>query len=219
MNFTVGSGYYASGRELPGFPAVWESRLSGCGAKSIVVVGVGGSKNPYSPLVQYVSLSGNLGYIGDIIGGLKPHSFCGWSAGMMALALIAYNNETDFIYVEQDCLVFGDWVNELYASLGGNLGVVFGSNQLMECAQSLFLVRHSFIPTFVSDYIGQGPERSESNIPENKFSRLEKLKPESWGRFQFGYDRLRPFNPSDMAFYIQQVSNEDMVILKDSGLI
>lgn len=212
MKYTIGSGYYDSHRELPGFPSVWLSCLSKANPKpsSVIVLGVGGANNPYGDRVQFVSLDGNLGYIGSLLSGLKQNSFCGWSAGMLALAMIAYNNETDFIYVEQDCLVFGDWVNALYDALGSKLGVVFGSNNLMECAQSLFLVRHSFIPQFVADYICQGPERCESNIPEAKFARLERLKPSDWGRFAFGYDRTRPFNKNDSAFYIQQVTQDDI---------
>lgn len=212
MKYTIGSGYYDSHRELPGFPSVWLSCLSKANPKpsSVIVLGVGGAKNPYGDRVQFVSLDGNLGYIGSLLSGEKPYSFCGWSAGMLALAMIAYNNETDFVYVEQDCLVFGDWVNALYDALGGSLGIVFGSNNLMECAQSLFLVRHSFIPKFVSDYIRQGAERDDKNIPETKFAKLEKMKPESWGRFKFGYDRLRPFNASDKAFYIQQVTQDEL---------
>ena len=216
MKYTIGSGYYDSHRELPGFPDVWLRCLSKANPKpsSVIVLGVGGPKNPYGDRVQFVSLDGNLGYIGSLLSGEKPHSFCGWSAGMLALAMIAYNNETDFIYVEQDCLVFGDWVNALYDALGGSLGIVFGSNNLMECAQSLFLVRHSFIPQFVVDYISQGPERENCNIPETKFARLEKLKQESWGRFKFGYDRYRPFNPNDPTFYIQQLTKDDMRLVE-----
>lgn len=218
MNYTIGTGYFNSGRPLtsghpdpiPNFHNIWARQIAKAtpAPKSIVAIGVGGCMPPYKRPIQSITLPGNLGYIGDIISGAKSHFMCGWSGAAAALAMIAYCNETDFIYVEQDCLCFGPWVEQLYAEIGSRQ-VLFGSVSTQAAAQSLFLVRHAYIPEFICDLIGTGPVGLH-NVTEVQFAKAEESKPDKWGRFSFGYDRDRPFNPRDPVFYIQQVCQEDL---------
>ena len=83
----------------------------------------------------------------------------GWSASVLALAMVAYNDEADFLYTEADCLAFGPWVAQMYTDLGDG-DIVFGgpmkSEPWMPRAQSLFLVRHKAIPLFVAKYLTMG---------------------------------------------------------------
>jgi hypothetical protein len=161
-------------------------------------------------------LKGNLGHIGDLLEGRKPHKFCGWSMGVMTLALLAYQNETDFIYKEQDCLAFGPWVERLYSECGDKK-VCFGKNGLMTCAQSLFLVKHDFIPEFVRSYLGTGPDAA--TMPETKFSNMAKVNQPNWTQFGFGVDRDRPIPWDDEVFYAQHLTRNELGELSKRGLI
>jgi hypothetical protein len=158
----------------------------------------------------------------DLVEGRKPHKFNGWMGAVLALALIAYNDESDFIYIEQDCLCFGPWVNKIYEELGDH-GVAFGRKHQtapwMPCSQSLFIVRHSYIPEFVRLILSTDAQNKEGELGEHKFERMAQEHPNEWKMFSFGYDRERPFNMEDAVFYIQHVTPEELDKLKEKGLV
>lgn len=162
-------------------------------------------------------MKGDIGHAYDLICGRKPYAWCGWSVSIMSLAMIAYFNETDFIWKEQDCLAFGDWTKQIYDEVGDK-DVMFGSWR-PGAANSLFWVRHSFIPEFVRLYLGTGDERLDCNLGEKKFERLEAEHPSRFGRYTFGYDRDRPFCMKQPVFYAQKFSPQELVDLRAAGLI
>lgn len=187
----------------------------------ICVVGQGGCRFPESG-VESVTVSGDLGNHNDLIKGIKNNEFNGWSGAVLALAMLAYNNESDLIFQEQDCLAFGNYVDEMYRQIGSR-GMIFGRRHRGEpnqaCSQSLFLIRHFYLRTFVTKYFGSHPQTSNAHTGEPKFEWLRRTDSDMVGRFRFGYDRERPFNIKDRVFYAQQTSEEDLRVLKESGLI
>ena len=222
INYTVGTGFFESPHPLspenpppiPGFAEIWMRQIAKADPqpKEIVAIGVGGCAPPYRHPIQSITLGGNLGYIGG-----TRHHLGGWSAGAIALSMVAYNNGTDFIYVEQDCLCFGDWVRTLYRD-SELLQVAFGRSIRMAAAQALFLVKHDYIPQFVCDYLTL-PRDSLEFVPESKFAKLAATKPDKWGRFSFGYDRDRPFDVSQKAFYLQHLTMQELDEVRGAGLI
>lgn len=216
--FLIGTGYYSKHPNSPKeekFRRLWYINTTKNTGGRVVRLAVGNSH----PRLAYntVALSGNLGHINDlVVTKEKAHAYCGWSASMLALALIAYCDESDFIYKEQDCLAFGPWVAKMYEELGGG-NVIFGSCEIQPAAQSLFLVKHAYIPEFVRLYLSEGPDNDEENLPEHKFATLALA--HDWKRFSFGYDRDRPFNVADPVFYVQQVTPAELVILEEAGLL
>jgi len=169
-----------------------------------------------------ILLGGNCGHVGDLLSGGKPHALCGWSSAVLALAMIAYCDESDFLYKEQDCLAFGPWIDQMYKDLG-NKGMVFGRKMVgppyMECSQSLFLIRHRFIPEFVRRYIELGPDGDPNNLPETKFAKMEAANPQHYARLSFGYDRERPINFDDKVWFAQKFTAQEIQELKKRGLI
>lgn len=153
----------------------------------------------------------NLGHIGDYIHGHRQGKWCGWTAGVIFGMMHAYLHSVDFIYKEQDCLWFGEGiVDQLYRDLGDK-NIVFGSCQLMGPAQSLFLVRRNAIPDIIADL---ARDDDKDVLPEYKFARLP-----NHARLSFGYDRDRPFNTKDKNWYIQQVTKEELDLLRREGLV
>lgn len=215
--FLLGSGYYVKEptEQTAEWREIWQRNTNRVLPPKTVRITVGGTV----PVAWHnnVYLRGNLGHINDlVVEKTKPHAFCGWSGAMLALAMIAYCDESDFIYKEQDCLAFGPWVEKMYEELGdGN--VIFGSCEIQPAAQSLFLVKHAYIPEFVRLYLSEGPDNNEENLPEHKFAKLALV--HGWKRFSFGYDRDRPFNVKDPVFYVQQVTPEELTVLEAAGLL
>lgn len=172
---------------------------------------------------SFITLSGNPGHVGDLLSGAKPHDFCGWSSAILALAMIAYCDESDLAYVEQDALVFGPWLERMYADMGDG-DMVFGAKMTkppyMACSQSLFLIRHRFIPEFVQRYIAMGKDGDPANLPETKFARLEEqLGSERIKRLSFGVDRERPIPFDDEVFFAQKWTQEEIDEAKRRGLL
>jgi len=216
--YTIGTGFVSGKDEGFSFQIWMANSLKFSKPEKVIVLAVGGRPNfnilGDDPMIAWVE--GNLGHIGDLLDKRKPHKFCGWSMGMMTLALLAYQNETDFIYKEQDCLAFGPWVERLYAECGDKK-VCFGKNGLMTCAQSLFLVKHDFIPEFVRSYLGTGPDAA--TMPETKFSNMAKVNQPNWTQFGFGVDRDRPIPWDDEVWYAQHFTQKELAELTRRNLI
>lgn len=223
MRYLIGSGYhhhYHAGTDY--FYPLWAENTSRANPERTIVLSSGGSARPYSPMYfphpTWIECTGDLGHVHDLIYGRKHFSWCSWSISIVTLALIAYFDECDFIFKEQDCLAFGPWVEQIYAESGPNQ-VMFGSARCMPAVQSLFLVKHAFIPEFVRLYLGTGDERSADNIGEHKFARLQRENPRTFGRYSFGYDRDRPFNVKDHVWYAQKFTPAELNLVADAGLI
>lgn len=229
MSYLLGSGMYKD----PEFHGLWRSnniRYAVPEPSRTVVVCVAGQDLPYvNANTSEVCLAGNLGHVGDLLSGIKPYSYCGWSMGVLSLALLAYQDESDLIYKESDCLAFGPWVKQLYADMGDGdmaFGAKMESEPFMECAQSLFIVRHGFIPKFVEFYLSLGDERSkdendhEDNLPERKFVKIEEaFGTEKIRRLSFGVDRERPLPYDDAVWYAQRFSAEELDELRNKGML
>lgn len=167
---------------------------------------------------QWINMAGDLGHTHDLNEHRKPYHWCGWSMAFCTLAMLAYFNESDFFFVEQDVLAFGPWVDRMYAEIG-NKGMIFGSARVMPAVQSLVLCKHDFIPTFVRLFLGTGSEQLKENEGELKFARLANAHPDKFGRYSFGFDRDRPINMDDEVFYAQHWTGDELRQLRDKGLI
>ena len=142
---------------------------------------------------------------------------------MLAGAMLAYTDESDFIYVEEDCLAFGPWVDRLYEDMGEAVmafGLKHQSPPWMPCSQSLFIVRHSFIPTFVSTYLRMGRDGDVRTLGEQKFVIMEQqYGPTLIRRMSFGVDRERPIPWGAEVFYFQQPTKAELEEAATLGLI
>ena len=58
-------------------------------------------------LVEFVSLNQNFGHAINCEG-----KYCGWTRSILNGAFYSYINDCDFVYVEQDCLLFGEGIIE-----------------------------------------------------------------------------------------------------------
>lgn len=218
-NYTIGSGFHCRpGQTFDKFyPTWWDNTQKYANPKKVVILASGGNAPQKMP-GSWIKLTGDLGHVHDLNNHRKPYHWCGWSMAFITTALIAYANETDFIWKEQDVLAFGPWVERMYAEIG-DAGMIFGKARVMPAVQSLVLCKHWFIPEFVRVFLGSGSEQDKQNEGEQKFARLEKQHPKWFARYSFGYDRDRPFNMKDSVFYLQHVSAKETKMLVDAGLL
>lgn len=231
--FLIGAGYYEFSHSARWFSTLWYKNVSRLKAERIVVMAIGGAvppftyshRHPLDPPLTLIDLNNNLGHIHDILGKSatpKPYEFCGWSASVMALAMIAYNDCSDFVYHEADCLSFGPVIERMYEECGDH-GMIFGrkmqSAPWMPCAQSLFLIKHFWIPDFVRFYLNCGSDRDVNMLPEHKFMELMKMFPLLVKQFSFGYDRERPVQFTDRVWYGQKFTKQELLALRHRGFI
>jgi hypothetical protein len=168
--------------------------------------------------IQVIYLTGDLGHVHQLIGKKNPpkdSQMSSWEAAVLTLAMIAFTNECDLIFLEQDCLAFGPWIDQLYSELGDKQ-MLFGRSRCMPCAQSLFIVRHKFLLTFVEEYIQAG---LNLKMGEEKFMSLMRNRPGQIGQFSFPFDRDRPLNFDLPVFYGQKYSPHELNELKRRKLI
>jgi hypothetical protein len=161
----------------------------------------------------------NLGHVGDSLRpGVGP--LLGWSMSWIQSALVAYSEKCDFIYKEQDCFAFGDWLPIVRQSTG----MTTGKHNSMSCEQSVFFIARDFILPFIREYIQLGLGFSDvAMVPEEKFSRIMA----SWRSYTGYHDlpggRNRPLpdvsSPGWPPFYAQQLNLEEILKLKAANLL
>ena len=158
MNYLIGSGYFNN--HCAAIPAqemavAWLACIrkhANPPPRRIVVVTAGGHA-PEIEGADVIKCSGNIGNLSHKVAGQKNHAFAGWMPPVMITTMIAYNEELDYVFQEQDCLAFGPYVERMYADMGdGQMAIGRPLAQMGQPAtQSLFVVRHAYIWQFVRD--------------------------------------------------------------------
>lgn len=218
MNFIIGSGYHRKSDWNERFAWTWYNAIRRYAPfpKRIVIISTGHNFPVVASEIDVIR-GVNLGHVGDE--GYN-NALRGWSASVMALSLIAYNCQSDLIYLEEDCLAIGKWVEQAYMDMA-EADMVFGYRHIKEpyqvCSQSLFIIKHRFLLEFVRRYLALVPDLNL--LPENKFALLESGDPKRFARLSFGVDRERPIPYDSPVWYSQQNTEEEINEMKARGLI
>ena len=169
--------------------------------------------------IHVIEIDNNLGHIGDHLGKFRPH-LLGWSMSWIIPATIAYSEQRDFMYVEQDCLVFGEWEKAILdeAEAKGRMAM-FGKGvaSIAPCEQSLFWIHRDFITEFIYRYLSF-PDGDGKMLPEAKFARMADAD-KRISTFELGVGRDRPLPYNASAWYAQHLTEEEMAELKERKLI
>lgn len=236
MKYLIGTGFYGGPAELE-FAKMWMGAINkhcNPAPERIVVVGNGNAspggteilRETYGAfergLVDVIYLQGNCGHCGDLLSGRKKNEFCGWTASVMATAMLAYSNECDFVYIEQDTMAFGPWIEQCYSEMGDR-ELAFGKRMLtaphMSCANAIMLVKHRFIPTFVSRHLSYGSDGVIGNLTEDKTVHIERDFPDKCCRFSMGVDRERPIHFDAKVWYAQKFTPMEIEEIKRRNLV
>jgi hypothetical protein len=201
MKYAIGTGYTGS-EELF---RLWLNNTNDAHPSHIFVCAAGDYPCPKGDIVY--TEGPNWGHVFDM---QHDGRFGGWSMGFMHGMMQAYARGCDYIYKEEDCFAFGDWVKNIYAV---NKNMVFGEyDHPLKVEQSLVLVKWDFIPDFLSAFLGIR-ESDKIIWPEKKFSMMLEKFPDEIGFIPFGYGRNRPIDFSQKTWYAQKLSAFEMKII------
>src|SRR6185503_6613722 len=89
----------------------------------------------------------NAGYCGWPVGKCAG-PLLGWSLSWILPALVAYAEGADYVYKEQDCLCFGDWL-----PLVKRGRMAFGRCSVMEVEGCLMWIEHGYILKAIADFM------------------------------------------------------------------
>jgi len=166
--------------------------------------------------VQWIELDHNYGHAMDIRKGKIKSKYCGFTRSVFLGATYALACDADyFIYVEQDCAVYGESLVETLLApmtepillgqptingVGLNGGIAASMYQ-----QSLIVVRKDGLERFIAS-IYKGDETDGELSPEVKFAR--DLKP--FGLLPIPFGRSRPLDLSLPCFYAQHLTDAEL---------
>lgn len=205
MPLIVGTGYWKADQKCEDFfTNHWlPNTLKYPNLEKIIVINSASPPIESPDIVEWLNLTKN-----PIHGTKLKESvqFAGWSLGFIHSALYAYSCHCDYIYKEQDCLAFGNWVERMYKCCEGKQ-MVTGElwshpkrDYVIEL--SLMLIKYEFIMPFLTQLFAV-PGTGDKVRPEKKFLTVRDNNPDLIGTIDFGYGGNRPFKYDD-CFYIQK---------------
>jgi hypothetical protein len=97
----------------------------------------------------------------------------GWARGLLHGAMQAYVNDLDYVYVEQDLLLLGDGflernLSELRGSSEKSLLYMTGDETPQPLQQSLIMVKHGFLDSFITGILSCAPRFNSNDDSEEK---------------------------------------------------
>lgn len=170
--------------------------------------------------VEFLSLNQNFGHAFD---SLPRGVRSGWSRSVLLGAWYAYLNDVDyFVYVEQDCLVFGEgWLERcLMAMNKRSIMVGAGDGTPHELQQSLFILHRDYIPTFLRRSVEVFDEARRAILRGEDFEAHsdERQWYEAFGEdaefIPFGVGRDRPFPTGARHFYAQHLAEGEVELFR-----
>ena len=215
----IGTGYYATQDNSTAMLQMWQAWLKNTLTVSDNIVVIDNADAPL-PLAEHgparvIRNRRNLGHVGDSLPpGVGP--LLGWSLSWMQTALVAYSEGCDLIYKEQDCFAFGDWLPVVRQSCF----MTTGRHHAMQCEQSLFYLNHDFILPFLREYIHLSLGFNDvAMVPEAKFVRIMESFRSCCGFHDLLGGRNRPLPNFKEPFYAQKLTLEEIMKLKEAGLL
>lgn len=221
MNPLIITGFCATKDNYEFRRSFFDLWLKNTGDSDIVVI----DNNEVTPLavdnprVRVIRINHNLGSIESHIGKFRPH-LLGFSAGWIIGAMIAYSENRDMLYKEQDCLWFGPALQEIVRRAESTdmlvqMGYAVSAPARVECC--LFWVRHGFITEFIVKYMEQS-QGDGVKTPEEKFNHIagsdNRIAP-----LGFGVGRDRPLPSDHPVWYAQKITADEVEDLKRRGLL
>jgi hypothetical protein len=160
--------------------------------------------------VSLFSLSENYGAALD---GTRKGVLSGWDRSVLLSASIAFMDDCEyFVYVEQDCVLWGkNIIEDIIKNMGDKkmaLGNGNGTPQLLQ--QSLIVIKRDYIPKFLNIELNNTTEELKKS-PESRY--FNKFKDDVIF-LDIGYGRKRPINFNDKQFYVQHLNENELKIYK-----
>lgn len=204
MSLIIGSGYFKADQKCEDFFIQhWLPNTLMVKSDKIFITNCASPQIKTGKNVEWLNLTRN-----PVHGkNLKENvQFAGWDLGFIHGALYAYSCKCDYIYKEQDCLAFGNWLEKMYKQCRGKqmvTGELWNHPKRDYTIElSLILIKYDFIMPFLTQLFAI-PGTANKMRPEKKFLIIRDNNPELIGTIDFGYGGNRPFECNE-CFYIQK---------------
>lgn len=203
-----------STRQVGFFELWYKAIMKFTNPQSIIIVD---SNSPVKPNiigksnVQLISLDKNYGAAMD---GTSNQKLSGWDKGVLLGAAYALMCDAEyFVYVEQDCLLYGKGIiEEAISHMGASeilFGDGFGTPQPLQ--QSFFIVKAKYLHKFISPDYDLIDKSYLAASPEQRYHRYFQ---DVYSYMPFGHGRVRPIDYSLCHFYAQHLTKEELSIFK-----
>jgi hypothetical protein len=142
---------------------------------------------------------------------------CGWARGFLYGAMQAYLNDCDYVYVEQDLLLFGkNFIENIFKLLKKNnkqVCCIDGSDTPQNLQQSLVVVKHSYLIKYITGLLN-----SENNRISEEQKHYNVIKNDiMWSPYRGGRHRK---NLDKENYCLQHLNSKELEKLKkDNKLI
>lgn len=146
---------------------------------------------------------------GAALVGTQNKKLSGWDRGVLASASLAFFEGCDYyVYVEQDCLIYGKGIIEKAIKSMGNKPMLLGNGRgtPQPIQQSFFVVKRSFIPRFLAAEMTANSQKL-SISPEKRYANSYKG---FYGWLPFGNGRVRPLDFTKKHFYAQHLREDEV---------
>mgnify|MGYP006104380307 CR=1 FL=1 len=144
----------------------------------------------------------------------KYNILCGWARGFIYGATQAFLNDCDYIYVEQDLLLFGktfieNVLNDLNKSDKG-ICYLTGDETPQKLQQSYIVVKKSYLPKLISNLVNMTNHTISEELKHYNITKNDIL----WCRYKGGRQRknLDPIN-----YCLQHLTKKEIKNLEDNG--
>jgi hypothetical protein len=200
-------------RQVDFFNLWYKSVMKFTNPHKIIVID---SNSPIKPNLQdkenvkLYSLSQNYGAAVD---GTSKGVLSGWDRSILLSASISFLDDADyFVYVEQDCVLWGEnIIEDIIDSMGDKkiaLGNGIGTPQPVQ--QSLVVIKKDYIPTFLKLEMDNNKENLKTSPEKRYFNQFAN----DIKYLEIDYGRKRPIDFNKSQFYIQHLDKNELTQYK-----
>lgn len=226
MKYCIGTGWWCDGsgkhshskwqqyvdiscRQKDFFDVWYNAIKKYCSPQKIVIID---SNSPIKPNIYddcvLINLIKNWGAAAD---GASIGTLSGWDRSVIGGVMYAILNDFDyFVYIEQDCLVYGkDIIEVAIKQMDSDCQLMLGDPKgtPQKTQQSFMIFSKKFMPIFIKNELAMQHKDLLKKSPEQRYfdyyQRYIKYLP-------FGYGRSRPIDFESSNFYAQHLTSEEL---------
>lgn len=161
-----------------------------------------------------VEISKQLKNFGHGVHCVKDNILCGWARGFLYGAMQAYLNDCDYVYVEQDLLLFGkNFIENIFKLLEKNnkqICCIDGDETPQKIQQSLVVVKNSYLIKYITSLLNSKDHTISEELKHYNIIKNDVM----WCQYRGGRQRKN----LDKEFYcLQHLTEEEINTLKNEN--
>lgn len=160
---------------------------------------------------KLVEISKQLKNFGHGVYCSKHNILCGWARGFLHGAMQAYLNDCDYVYVEQDLLLFGknflENIFKLLEKKNKQICCMNGNETPQKLQQSLILVKHSYLIKYITGLLNSNNHTKSEELKHYKIIKKDVM----WCQYKGGRQRK---NLDKENYCLQHLTSEELEKLK-----